>query len=357
MHYVQFRCSYILPVLAIAALSLVGPTAQAHTYCIAEDDAPGLQAALAEAANNSSEDDTIQLQGGHFSIPTNFLLAYMPTSSEQGDLTIEGGYGPNFGNACGTPPATPDARVTVLEGGLWRARLSIGGGSLFVKSTTIRGAFSTDAIHAPIEISADSNANGSISFQNVILAGNGSTATSAIYLATGAGLISLDNTVLNANSTFALANPVHITSSSGCAYLSDSTVVGNISNLPAISFDVNAVGCVNAVINDIFWANTPGGGISISNPQNTYALNDDLSDVSEVAGTISNSILSLDPLFNSDLSLKDLSPLRDRGIVTEVMTSAFDVGGQPRIYHDELPDIGAFEIQDVIFANGLDVSF
>ncbi len=66
--------------------------------------------------------------------------------------------------------------------------------------------------------------------------------------------------------------------------------------------------------------------------------------------------MSIDPLFNVDYSLSDFSPLRDKGSAGAPFFSPgdFDVEGQPRIYHSEHVDIGAFEVQDVIFAHDFD---
>src|ERR1700754_4123298 len=90
----------VIPLLlAFAAL----PQARAATFCITAGDIAGLQSTLATASSNG-EDDVIELQAGQYSMPSNFLLHYDASPTEHHDLTIQGGYGDNLGNPCGTPP-------------------------------------------------------------------------------------------------------------------------------------------------------------------------------------------------------------------------------------------------------------
>jgi hypothetical protein len=329
--------------------------ARAATFCITDGDIASLQSALATAASNG-EDDLLELQIGDYPMGANFLLDY--PSVEARALTIEGGYSENFGNACGTPPASPDARLTVLDGGLWRLHLAAGAGSIALKGLTVQGTFGTDAIHAPVEISADPGATGTITTENTMFLGNASTMTSAINFSAAQGAISVQNSVFASNVTFAAINPVRFRSvrnGSLCATLVNSTFAGNLSNLPALY--LITPNCSAVAANDIFWANLPGGGIAFANAPGVYLIADDLADLNEATGTQAAGLLSVDPLFDVAFSLQDYSPLRDKGNIGGGVFSPgmFDVGGQPRIYHAELPDIGAFEIQDVIFASSLDV--
>ena len=75
-------------------------------------------------------------------------------------------------------------------------------------------------------------------------------------------------------------------------------------------------------------------------------------------GTLAANLLSVDPLFksaNESYALGDLSPLRDAGDLGGLffVLDPYDLVGNVRTYGAK-PDIGASEIQDVIFANGAD---
>jgi hypothetical protein len=64
-------------------------------------------------------------------------------------------------------------------------------------------------------------------------------------------------------------------------------------------------------------------------------------------------------MFNPDFSLQALSPLRDKGSLgggaAAFSPGLFDVAGQTRVYPAGLPDIGAFENNDVIFINDFEL--
>ncbi|MET0232137.1 MAG: hypothetical protein ABW186_14480 [Rhodanobacteraceae bacterium] len=341
--------------VALAVLVCAGwNAAGAATLCVTNGDVAGLQSALATAAGNG-EDDLIELQQGQYPMPSNFVLSYQAVT-EHHDITIEGGYSASFGNDCATPPASPDARNTVLDGGLWRLHLAPGVGSLKLKSVTLQSTFSVDAAHAPIEIGADINSTGNIAIENVIFLNNGSSTAPAVYLLAGSAAVFVQNSLFAGNVTFGQSNAVLIGSRRLSAFgdlIVNSTFSGNASSLPAL--DVYTPNSSAIVANDILWGNT-GGDVVFSNPPSSYVLNDDFGDLLEAGGTQSANLVSVDPLFKPDFSLDDLSPLRDKGNTGSAIFSPglFDVAGLPRVYHNEKPDIGAFEIQDVIFASGVD---
>jgi len=287
-----------------------------------------------------------------------FVLDY--PSSKPYSLTIEGGYSPNFGNDCGTPPATPDARLTVLDRGLWRLHLAVGATSIQLRGLTLQNTFSGDPTHAPIEITADSAATGQIEIENSILFGNSSATTSAIYISAAQGSLLVQNSLFAGNLSLAAMNPIRFRSlrnGAFCTSLVNSTFAGNTSSLPALY--VFAPNCATVAANDVFWGSAPGGDVVFENPSFTYLVSDDFADLAETANAQVLDVISVDPQFEADFSLADFSPLRDRGSTGSAFFTpgTFDVGGEPRTYHGELPDIGAFEIQDVILAHDFDVDF
>jgi len=341
-------------VLALAACE----HARAATFCIAATDFAGLQSSLMTAANNG-EDDFIELQRGQYSMPSNFLLDYEAVT-EHHDLTIEGGYEDiPGGGPCGWAHTSPDPRPTVLDGGLLRLHLAAGVGSLTLKSITVQSTFGIDPNHPPIEMAAAATSTGNITIENMMFIGNGSTSTSAVYIFTAAGALSVRNSLFETNVSFAGQSPVRLgslqTNASLCAAIVNSTFTGNTSSTAAV--DVYTPMCLAVVANDIFWGNS-GGDVVFDYPQSAYLLNDDLGDLSEAANTQASDLLSVDPLFKPDFSLRDSSPLRDKGNNDGFVFSPgpLDVIGNPRVYGSN-PDIGAYEIQDVIFASDFDVEW
>ncbi|MET0232976.1 MAG: hypothetical protein ABW186_18750, partial [Rhodanobacteraceae bacterium] len=90
-----------------------------------------------------------------------------------------------------------------------------------------------------------------------------------------------------------------------------------------------------------------------------YLVSDDLSASSDANGTQSFDVLSIDPMFNADFSLQNLSPLRNKGNPGDgaaiFSPGLFDVAGEARVYPAGLPDIGAFENMEVIFIDGFEL--
>jgi hypothetical protein len=327
------------------------------TTCISDGDIAGLQSALGAAASNG-DDDLIQLQIGMYSMPSGFVLDF--PSAEAHSLTIEGGYSPNFGNDCGTPPASPDARLTVLDRGLWRLHLATGAEAVTLRGLTLQNTSSADPTLAPIEIDADAAATGTIALENAMLIGNSSFGTSAIHLSAGQGAISVQNSLLASNVTLAAINPIRFRSvrnGSFCVSIVNSTFAGNVSAQPSV-YVINP-SCLAIAANDIFWGNATSD-VVFSNLAGTYLVSDDLSALNDATGTQSFDVLSTNPMFNPDFSLQALSPLRDKGSlggggVSVFSPGLFDVAGQTRISPAGLPDIGAFENNDVIFMNGFEL--
>lgn len=342
--------------LAILLL-LTGVHARAATVtCITAGDTPGLQAALATASNNN-DDDVIELQAGLYVMPMDFPLSYS-ASAEAHSLTIEGGYSGNMAGPCGAPPTTPDARQTVLYGGTLYVHMAYTG-SFTLKSITVENTFSTDPTFSPVEIGGYIDFTGNVTIQHAMFLNNSSTAKSAVYIFAAKGTLTVQDSVFaNNQSSSVTESPVHMGSlSSGggvCALIINSTFAGN-SSAAAAALDVYASMCIAIAANDIFWDAAPAG-VHFEYPQWTYLGNDDFFDLSEAANAAqTTALLSVDPMFYSDFSLHDLSPLRNLGDPGGFLFALgqYDVIGNPRTYGAK-PDIGAFEIQDVIFAHGFD---
>lgn len=341
---------------AVLLLTLAGSRwSSAATICVTAGDIVGLQSALATAAGNG-EDDLIELQSGQYSMPASFLLGY-DALTEAHDVTIEGGYDANFGNPCGVAPAFPDPRLTVLDGGLWSARLSSGGGSFTMRGTTVQNTFGSNPNLAPVEITAAPNSTGNITLENAIFSGNGSTTKPAVYVFSDQGAVIIQNALFVSNVSFSGQSAVRFGSlragGSVCTSIVNTTFTANTTSTAGV--DVSTQACFALAANDIFWGNGAGGDVQFDNPNNTYLEYSDLGDLAEAQNTQSSNLLSVDPMFLPDYSLHDLSPLRNLGSPGGFVFTPgqYDVVGNPRTY-GLYPDIGAYEIQDVIYAGGFD---
>ena len=323
---------------------------EAATQCI--HDAAGLQAALTYAASNN-QDDLIMLQSGHYSMSSTFLLAYAPSIFEQYDLTIEGGYQDLPGNPCGDVPAAPDARQTVLDGGLISLRQP-SSGAITLKALTISNTLNDTQHPIPVSITGSATSSGDISIQNSILIGNVSTSSFAILFNANLGTLRIDSSVFASNASFG-DYPIYFSSfqsfdpGNTCISIDDSTFTDNASVAKAVR--LNAGPCATAAVNDIFWGNA-NGDVQIDFPAVTLLDHDDFGNLTEVAGTSATNLLSANPLFNTNFSLKVNSPLRDAGNDNQSAVP-YDVIGNPRLYESH-QDIGAYEIQDVLFIDGFD---
>lgn len=349
-------CGLSLFVLAPLTLS-AAPASHAATFCITSGDVAGLSTAMLTASSNGVS-DTIRLQAGFYAVPANFLLAYSPSGADQGgDLSIEGGYGPTIGDDCGLAPTVADASVTVLEGGRWRSQLSSAGGSLSMNSMTLQSTYGTDPAHASIEFGAEPGATGDILIDNVMFIDNSSLNSAVISLMADAGAVSVRNALFASTIALGSSSPIRIGSlrnGSFCTMIVNSTFASTAASAPALQ--VSAMNCPAVIANDILWDNPQGGDLVVDAPLNAFLFSMDIERTDQASGTHVTDLYSVDPQLKADFSLADLSPLRDKGNPGTLVFAPgdFDVVGNPRTYHGILPDIGAFEIQDVIFAYDFD---
>jgi hypothetical protein len=334
---------------------LAHSTTRAADFCVLSGDASGFQAALATAASNG-EDDLVMLQAGAYSLPSNFVLAYYP-GGEQHDLTISGGYHENPDNAdpCGGIQSF-DALDTTIDGGRLSLSMPDAAGSITLSSFTITGMFGsgkTVLVGGPI------NSTGNLTIDRMIFKGNVSAGDNAIWLGAANGGLTISNSVFDQNASLAGYNAVRIYSprpdDSLCIEIVHSTFARNVASVPAIGLGGSGLlePCTPLVVNSIFWGNSTGQ-LELNWPAVGYFFNDDVADLDELADMAVTNSMSLDPLFGDDLSLSDMSPLREAGVTGALFSNGVrDVVGSMRIYGPK-PDIGAFEIQDVIFAHPFD---
>jgi hypothetical protein len=332
------------------ALAMESPLHAAY-MCIEAGDGPGLQSALSYAAIDG-QDDQIRLQAGDYYLPSNFTLFYYP-NTEQHSLEISGGYSDYQNDPCGIRLTPPDARQTVLHGGILSLFLPEGTGSISVEALTFRDAFSNNQSHIPIAISGAGSSTGSITIKNSMFIGNGSFLSAAVFFGATDGELSIENSVFASNVSTAGVSPIQLGTSKQfkgpCLGILGSTFTNNTGTAPSVRIDAST--CLVLATNSIFWGSggtTPA--IDLVTPGTAVFENDNVFDVAEIQGALQiEGVISINPEFNSDFSLGDFSPLREAGVNYSGVDMDFDAFGNSRFYGEHV-DIGALEIQDVIFA-------
>jgi hypothetical protein len=197
--------------------------------------------------------------------------------------------------------------------------------------------------------------------ENVIFDGNVSTLYYPIVISSTQTIIR--NSVFAKNQTALGYHQLHIDSdlSGSCVAILNSTIAWNAGGAYALGISA-ANGCTPLIANTLFWGNSGGDlGISAFGQFPPLLSNDDIGTFDLPPGTPIDGIFSLDPLFvdasSGNYALSDFSLLRDEGSDLSLVggPGTEDVSGLARTYGAH-PYIGAYEIQDVIFASGNDQS-
>jgi hypothetical protein len=350
---VSYRHSIWNALLAFG-FALVCMQVHAADICVLAGDYLGLQAALTTAAQNA-EDDLVMLQSGHYYIPSTFGIAYSPT--DQHNLTITGGYTEFNSDPCGWSTSA-DARQTILDGGKGiDLRLPVGSGSVTLSTLTVTGVFNpgTAGSHAAISIWGFAGTTGSVQVSNAIFAGNGNLDGAAISISSTASVM-IENSLFYQNYTYSGLQVMDVwvdrPDNGPCVLIVHSTFTQNTTDS---RLSLSSETCMNLLANDIFWGNTGRDLDIVYTSTPALVTHVDVMNLSDLGNATTSQILSQDPLFNPDFSLSDFSPLRDAGVEGGFLfaNGTYDVFGNSRIYGAK-PDIGAFEISDVIFAHAFD---
>lgn len=335
-----FLLAFLIPKLAWAA-----------AFCITAGDVAGLQAAL-QTTETNGEDDVIQLQIGDYSLTSSLNSE----SLESHSLTIEGGYGEFFGNPCGLSPQTSDATQTRIDGAAsYSIYLNPLGGSLILRGITIKNTFVGDQFPfaaVRLESGATGSAENDIFSDNAAIHGNGVKVDSIN--------VEIKNALFYGNSSWSGDASVLVYSSNFsdavAVVIANSTFANNLSSFAALEISQASTSSASVIANSLFWGNS---GSDAAFYTSAYLTNDDIT-YYDGQITQSTGLVSISPFFKNspagDFSLKDDSPLRDMGASNGFVwwPGDWDVRGKPRT-SGVMPDVGAFEIQDVIFANGFDI--
>jgi hypothetical protein len=362
---------------ALCALCLFSTWARPATFCVTAGDAGGLADALAIAQTNNDSDNLIQLESGavYRLDAAHPQLSYHSVSATPKNLTIEGGY---LTLGCGQHVTdSADASVIDAAGGAQGApafQLIASNGSIVLKSLTVSNASNTD-LNGSEAVTVLSLDQGDVSLKNVVLKNN--TTAFSPYTATITSFggrvfirnsVIADNLSLNASSETVLIRSENGAQPGYCIVITNSTLSGSKSNgADAVRMKSTNLQCTQLVANSIFWGNQ-GTNVAVildSAGDSLFETNviEDNGNFGIVVPSGTPTFVDLykdtDPMFTDgpggDYSLRDDSPLRDAGNDLGVFggPGSTDVLGRQRTYGAH-PDIGAYEVQDVIFANGFD---
>jgi hypothetical protein len=367
-------------ILSIAALTLAVThgnfAVAATTYCITAPNGVGDVAALEStvfAAASKPDDSIIHLEEGRYTLPSGTSLTYANNGLQ--NLTIEGGYFNVFG-PCGSAPTSPDPTLTIIDGGGATKILStkMRYGSLKLSNITIANGKSASC---PIDLGSGAieEWSGALDIENVIFKNNHSTSADTICLGPTFGGTLISNSLFASNSTASTspsAAVVYIHNDNSQAQpaikqiIMSSTFSDNVVSQGVAVYSETYSEGIALIANNIFWGNHSSADAAFGVYINL--VNNDIgSYVGTSAGkptTVTN-CYSIDPRFknpSSDFSLRDDSPVRDMGRNDWPFLSAgtYDITGLPRTYstpnYAGMNDLGAYEIQDVIFASSQEVS-
>lgn len=345
----------------VLALVLATAPADAAQFCAATTSM--IRQALATAASNG-EADSIRIVIGTYA-PTTGSVAFAYSTEESHALTIEGGW--TFG--CGQ--RVDNADLSVLSGAGQRPVLRIvsnGSGTVTVRNLGIKDGESTGR-GAGLDIDGPGlpffvGFSGSVTVDRVAFLFNRTTdVAGAMAIATRGGSVNVRGNLFAFNRC----------SADNCALLIHSgatepinvrfggnTVTLNTCNLGASTCDSGGArftGQQDLLLYDNLFSLHSGGDISLQNPAVDAELYYNNYDV--LIGSADVEIGSLNvanPEFIDALAenfrLQPTSPLRNQGFAPYPLPSV-DLDGNPRI-DGAAPDLGAYETQDILFADDFD---
>lgn len=342
---------------AVLAVSITN--VHAAEFCATS--ATGLQAALDSAANNG-EDDTIRIATGTYVPPSaNGFTFY---SSEAHNLAIRGGHHYRQGNPCGL--AFNSADLTVIDGGgstaLLHASFSPLAGNLSITSMTFRNGVN-GITGFPVSLGMMIGYAGNIDLQRIVVRDNQSTGPSIHAYSEGSvtvrNSVFIDNVVTKAYMSAAIFDS---DGTSGTAKLTfvGNTAAGNTAQLAGnyarIKLWVKS-GTLD-VYNNVFCGNADHDlQIDVASGVTATVASNDICSRGVWGGAIAEvANLDVDPGFagGGSYHLRGNSPLRDSGDNNPPGgTDSVDAGGMRRVVFGTV-DMGAYELQDSIFANGFE---
>lgn len=341
----------LAPLLLFAAAD-----AGAAVFCVGTTEE--LRDALDEARSNGS-DDTIQVRVGTYLLDQG--LDYAP--GEAKNLTLAGGYiAAASGDICLRLNLDPAATVIDGQGSVPLLRLLPGsnqGGDITVRGLTFRNGLASSTLDA-VGFGGAAGWNGTLTVEAnrfETLTGSGAANRAVAFSADQGRLIVRNNVFVDNVGGATNTPPISLlTSSANPAWIHHNTVTGNRTSggLPASIGGLSLNGSGSWVfVNNIIHGNV---GRDFHAMASTLLRHNAIGVMTGTPAAGSHDNLSVDPLFVSatDLRLMDASPLVDAGYATpEGGGGDRDAWGNPRVSM-AAPDIGAYEVQDLLFADGFE---
>jgi hypothetical protein len=350
----------LLPVVFAAAIG-VSAESRAETFCVSSS--AELQDALSEAASNG-EDDLIQLAAFTF-IGTTGTTAFTYVTNQNLDLIIIGGY-LDSGSFCqplqGAVSRLDGAgarRVMLLDGGS-------GSGDITVRNVVIQNG-DTNGGGGGLLIGRDGY-RGDVTVYRVLFDGNEADSSGGALLISTEGQVDMNNSIFiaNASETNGGAAKFNVTSQSSTLVrlrVAHNTVYGNGCSVAAPpSCDTGGFAregtARGAIYNNAFFGNE-GADLRLAGVATTTVAGNNIGTIVGQAPLASYANIDVvDPGFTNptgnppDFRLIDSSLLIDAG-TDDFPIPTFDYDGYPRPQSTG-PDIGAFEVQGLRFADGFE---
>jgi hypothetical protein len=348
----------------LAVLALTSQDTQAATFCV--DTTTALRDALTAAASNGQA-DYIKIVEGFYAAPNAGMVAFGYDSTEPNNLIIEGGY------VAGTnPPCSVNslrANQTVLSGSNARRALDVyvtATSTISVRNLLLRDGYSAGT-GGGMSMAGSATFAGTFNIERVIFDSNSSQRfAGGLDLSLFEGRANVVGNLFRNNQCgqafCAMTMTVNSTDTSTLrALVGANTVVNNICSPITVNMCVNAGmeygGSARAAFYNNAFAFNQGADIWITSGSLVNVLNNNvLALAGDPPATFVDNLALAAPGFvnpaNNNYRLRLDSPLRNAGTSGYLLPNV-DLDGNVRIA-DGVPDIGAFEREGVLFADGFE---
>ncbi len=349
----------MLRATASLAIFCLASTAGAATFCVG--NVQDLQNALTTAQNNG-EDDLIKVKRGTYLL--NAPLGY--GSSENHALTLVGGYLSLGMLQCAL--FFPDPARTVLDGQNQGPLIDLSGnsaaGAITVSHLTFRNGVGANGQY-PVFVGGFAGYSGAVTVDDNIFAGltgRDDGGYTAVQFSVDQGSLVVRNNLFTGNTTESGIQAIDLLLNAAPIAPQAPMVNpnGGFNNNTVTAND--AVGWAAKLHGSGFWS--VANNIAWGNPNFDLLLEQHVAlydnDIGSYQGTPSADTgnVSIDPGFvdsgSGNYRLRGNSPLLDQGVNAPYGgIGAYDAGGNDRVVFGVV-DIGAYELQDGIFADGFE---
>ena len=371
MYSVLIRPWIFLTFIAVVGGCFVANRAEAFDTLVCVTTADELQTALTNAGTSANATIIDVSQGTYLLSST---LTYS-ASSGAGALTIQGGFtGSLLHGLCTSQTINP--ALTILDGQQSQRIMSLAGNSgssITVKNLTFQNAVSSVPNPAALELTGFGTGS-KLDLENNIFSNNTllSQYSSVVSVLSAASSIVLNNAIVN--NTLLSGTGITVSTPSGVDTLvvNNNTVSGNTCATTSAPAGHAAFLFSNDTLdafNNIFYGNSGCTSDIEVNGESTTAIQLEYDDIGvgvyPSSGdfktfSLANSVfVTPDFVGTGGYQLKQTSPLIDAGLNSAPGgVGTADAAGNPRIVAElsttPRVDIGAYEVQDIIFADGFE---